>query len=284
MTDSEFVPFECVTIVGVGLMGGSLGLAIRERGLARRVVGVERDATVLGRAIERGAIDFGTAELAESVRHADCVVLATPVGTIPTLLEALVPHCRPDALITDLGSTKTRIVEAGTRLFGNRFVGGHPMAGSEEGGIEASSADLFSGAAWAIVRPAPFTPINDHYTLRLMALVTALQTRPVLLDAALHDRLVALVSHLPHILSFSFAHTLHALPDSEQARALAAGSFRDMMRVSVADPVLWSDILHDNRAALLEIVTSFESQLQTLKKALEAEEKEPLLTALRGEN
>jgi prephenate dehydrogenase len=266
----RFAPFECIAIVGVGLMGGSLGMALRARGLARRVIGVDSSAETRSRAQERGAIDAGTDTLAGAVRSADGVVVAAPVGLIPSLLEAMAPHVRPDALVTDLGSTKAVIVQAGTRLFGPRFVGGHPMAGSEQSGIEAARADLFDGAAWAVVRPEPFAPLEDAPAVRLAALAFALGARPIPMDAARHDRLVALVSHLPHLLSFAFAHTVGAAPDAAQAREMAGGSYRDLMRVSAADPALWRDIFLDNRASLLAALDAFDSRLAALRRAVEA--------------
>lgn len=281
MTDeADFTPFACVAILGVGLMGGSLGRALRARGLARRVLGVDRAAETLEKAVALGAIDAGSLDIVETVREADGVVIAAPVGVIPALLETMAPHVRPDALITDLGSTKARIVEAGTRLFGPRFVGGHPMAGSEESGIAAAQADLFTGAAWAVVRPQPFDFAGDPHAARLAALASALDARPIALDAERHDRLVALVSHLPHILSFAFARTVGADDAAEQARQMAAGSYRDMIRVSAADPFLWRDIFLANRAALLEALAAFETQLHTLKQALETADFPALLDAM----
>lgn len=266
--DADFLPFACVTIVGVGLMGGSLGLALKARGLARRVVGVDKSAEILARAQERDAIDVGTTDLAEGVRDADGVVVAAPVGVIPALLEKIAASVRPDALLTDLGSTKGRIVAAGSRLFGPRFVGGHPMAGGVESGVEAARADLFTGAAWLIVRPQPFTLEEDPPASRLAALITALGARPIPMEAACHDRLAALVSHLPHALSFAFARTVAASEEAEQAREMAGGSYRDLMRVAAADPTLWQDIFRDNREALLAALAAFETHLRDLKRQI----------------
>jgi prephenate dehydrogenase len=280
MGEAGFTPFDCVAIVGVGLMGGSLGLALRAGGLAKRVIGIDREREVLRAAQERGAIDVGTTELGAGLREADCVALAAPIGAIPSLLEALAPLVSREALITDLGSVKARIVEAGTRWFGPRFVGGHPMAGSERSGIGAARPDLFTGAAWGLVRPAPFSLAEDAPVSRLADLVTALGARPIPLDAALHDRLVALVSHLPHALSFAFAHTIAASESPLQARDLAGGSFRDLIRVSESDPSLWCDILLDNRAALLEALAAYETRLQILKQALETADPSALRNAL----
>lgn len=258
----------CAAIVGVGMMGGSLGLALRAHGLARHVVGVDVNAQALMRAQERGAIDAGTTDLLAAARDADALFLATPVGLVPGLLATLAPHIRPDALVTDIGSTKSTIVAAGERLLGSRFIGGHPMAGSEVSGIEAAQEGLFAGAAWAIVRAQPFAADTDESAQRLAALARALGSRPLFLDAAQHDRIVALVSHLPHILSFAYAGTVAASAEAAIAPTMAAGSYRDMMRVSRADRALWNDIFHDNRTALLDTLTAFEEQIALLKQSL----------------
>ena len=264
-----FPPFACVTIVGVGLMGGSLGLALKARGLAQRVVGVDTNAQSLAQAQDWGVVDSGATDLADGVREADLVAVAAPVGVIPALLEGISAAARPDALVTDLGSTKGRIVAAGSRLFGPRFVGGHPMAGGVESGAGAARADLFAGAAWLIVRAEPFILEQDPFASRLAALVAALGARPLPMEATCHDRLAALVSHLPHALSFAFARTVAASEDAALAREMAGGSYRDLMRVAAADPTLWQGIFRDNQDALLAALIAFETHLRDLKRSIE---------------
>ncbi len=264
-----FPPFACAAIIGVGMMGGSLALALKARGLARRVVGADRNDLSLQTALNRQAIDAAFSEPEKAAGGADFVALAAPVGAIPGLLEAIAPYVRPDALITDLGSVKARIVETGGRLLGPRFVGGHPMAGSERSGVEAAQADLFAGAAWAVVRSQPFALASDPPAARLAALIAALQARPVLLEARAHDRLVALVSHLPHVLSFAYAQTVEDSGEAEAARALAGGSYRDLMRVSASDTALWQDIFANNRDELRAVLAAFDQALDELRRALE---------------
>ena len=264
--------FERAVILGLGLMGGSLGLAMRTRGLARQVLGVDRNGETLAKAEALGAIDRGLTELEEAVHGANCIVLATPVGQIPALLERLAPLVGPEALVTDLGSVKTQIVECGARMLGARFVGGHPMAGSERSGIEAARADLFTGAAWAVVSGSTHSELETTTLSRLVGLVEALEARPIFLDGPQHDRLVALVSHLPHLLSFAFAGTVHADPDAVQARSLAGGSYRDLMRVAQSDPLLWQGILQANRAALLQSLSDYRDVLAELESALRSED------------
>ncbi len=269
------LPFDRVAILGVGLMGASLGLALRERGLAKSVVGFDSNAEMLKCAKKRGAIDHGTQTLPEAVLGSDLVVFAVPVGKMPHLMAQCIPYLSPNTLLTDMGSTKQRIVQEGTRLFGTRFVGGHPMAGSEESGAQAGRADLFQGAAWI------FTPQIPHTDLSLLTnLVERLGARPMVLDAETHDRMIALVSHLPHVLSFAFAATVKATTEPTTAANLSGNSYRDMTRVAASSPHLWSGILQENRAALLAAITTFEEALQSLKADLQNASKEELQNRL----
>ncbi len=247
-------------------MGGSLGMALRERRLAGTVVGWDRSAETLTLAEQRGTIDRGIADLAEAVRAAAAIFLAVPVGALPELMERIAPHVQPEALVSDLGSVKSEIVAVGTRLFGPRFVGGHPMAGSEQGGIVSARSDLFTGVAWAVVPPVE---ASSRWLDRLMALISALEAHALLLDAATHDRLVALVSHLPHLLSFAFSATVRSDPQQAIATQLAGGSYRDMTRVSASDPALWRDIFLANREFVLAALTHYEQRLVALKQGLE---------------
>lgn len=269
------IPFERVAILGVGLMGASLGLALRERGLARTVIGFDCNAEMLACAEKRGAIDQGTQTLSVAVSGSDLVVFAVPVGKMPYLMEQCVPYLSPHTLLTDMGSTKQRIVQEGARLFGTQFVGGHPMAGSEESGAQAGRADLFQGAAWI------FTPQTPHSDITsLTNLVERLGARPILLEAEEHDRMIALVSHLPHVLSFAFAATVKTISEPTTAANLSGNSYRDMTRVAASSPYLWSGILQENRVALLETIAHFEEALQRLKTDLQGENREELQNRL----
>ncbi len=261
-------------IIGVGMMGGSLGLALKAVGLVDHVVGIDRSQKTLAAAQAAGAIDSGTNDPIEGVAEADCIILAVPVDALPALLEQIRPHTRKDTLVTDIGSVKSRIVETGTRQFGAQFVGGHPMAGSERSGIAAARADLFRGAAWAIItaderdKRAPQSPFVELLT----ALVTALGANPIRMNPAEHDRIAALVSHLPHLLSFAYADTIAADPDSVLARSLSGGSYRDLMRVSDADPALWRAIFRENKEWLRAALTAYETHLRYLRETLDTEQ------------
>jgi prephenate dehydrogenase len=265
---SPFAPFARVAILGVGLMGGSLGMALRARGLAQTVVGWDHNPDSLTLAQKRGAIDLAEPALDLAVQNADAIFLAVPVAVAPDLLERIVPHVSPTALLSDLGSVKTAIVATGARLFGERFVGGHPMAGSEQSGVGAARADLFADAAWAIVPAYPESLPAEPFLARLLALVTTLEARPLLLDAATHDRLVALISHLPHALAFALHGVVESDPERELALQLAGGSYRDMTRVASSEPTLWRGIFQANRDFLLAALTTYEQQLNALIQAI----------------
>lgn len=263
-----FAPFARVAILGVGLMGGSLGMALRARGLAQTVVGWDHSPDTLTLAQELGAIEVAELDLTRAVQDADAIFLAVPVAVAPDLLERIAPHVTPTALLSDLGSVKTAVVAAGARLFGERFVGGHPMAGSEQSGVGAARADLFTDAAWAIVPAHPDSSMAGPSPVRLIHLVSALEARPLLLDAATHDRLVALISHLPHALAFALRRTVESDLERDLALQLAGGSYRDMTRVAFADPALWCGIFQANRDFLLAALTTYEQQLTALIQAL----------------
>lgn len=258
-----FLPFDTVAVIGVGMMGGSIGLEMRQRQLARRVVGIDLHQATLRAARDKGCIDIPAADMQSGVTEADCVVVAAPVGAIPQLLAQIALYVPPESLVTDLGSTKRSIVVAGEESLGKRFVGGHPMAGSPVQGLAGVRAGLFEDAAWAVVRSVEFTLSEeaDPFAMRLAELAVSLGARPISMDAARHDRLVALVSHLPHVIAFAFSALIAENPDADLARALAGGSYQDLMRVAGADPALWNDIFHDNREELSTVLAGFVEKL-----------------------
>lgn len=271
--------FRCIAIVGVGLIGGSLGMALRARGLAGSVLGIDRSEAILARARNLGAIDTGTVDLL-ALLEADCVFFASSVGGLPALMTLAAPFISPGAIVTDVGSLKRRIVEVGENLFGARFIGGHPMAGSESSGIDAARAGLFEGASWALASSRQVPPQNDEAHSRISALVRALGAKPIPLSPERHDHLVALVSHLPHALSFAFSQALALQPAGAHAIAIAGPSYRDISRISHASPDLWADILMENRDELLPAIASFEASLSRIRAAAETGDRDALLTCL----
>ncbi len=290
--DSDFEPasvpslskstkiFNQIAIIGVGLMGGSLGMAVLERGLADSVIGFGRNEESLNRAVERKAVSSWSLNYSD-LASADLIVICVPVGSIPAVLRSIQPFTTKNALITDMGSTKQSIMLEGDRLFGFRFVGSHPMAGSELSGIDAARSDLFVNAAWAVVGSERDNDRSEPEIARMIQFAAALGSRPIRLNASDHDSLVALVSHLPHLLSFSFAKTVADASDPKLAKQLSAGSYKDIMRVAASDPELWRDIFIDTRTALIDILTKFEQNAQLLRRLIEQEKSEDILNFIQ---
>lgn len=267
------VSFGRVALVGTGLIGCSLGMELRLRKLAQEVVGFDIAPAHLQIALARGALDKQASTLSSALDGADLVLLAVPPRALLQLLPQVAQLAGPHALVTDLGSVKKAIVALGESLLGMRFVGGHPMAGAPEGGPKGAKLGLFEGAPWAIVRSSEGWDVAvDAFAQQMAALAQAVGAQPIFLDAAMHDRLAALVSHLPHLISFAFQRTIAQNPDKEIACRFSGGSYRDLIRVAQADRTLWEDIFLQNREELLKALTQFEGQLSCLRKAIEDRE------------
>jgi prephenate dehydrogenase len=274
--------FGRVAILGLGLMGGSLGLAIRDARLAGTVAGYDSMPGRTGRAHERGAIDEPATTLADAVVDADLVVLAAPVLAERVLLAALTPHLAPGAIVTDLASTKSAVCGWASALLPDPapFVGGHPMAGREQSGIEAADGGLFRGAVWCLT---PTDQTDPDTLARLQSLVTALGAQPLVLDAARHDQLVAAVSHLPLVAAAALVRTVAADPAWPDAARLAASGFRDTTRVASGDPLMARDICLTNAAGILLWMDAYIAELQSIRAVLAAGDAaiEQIFTAAR---
>jgi len=242
--------FGKVAILGTGLMGGSLGMALRERRLAREVWGYNRHESTLREAREKGAIDSGSCSLKEVVKEAELVVLAVPVRFCQDLLSSCASYLSPGALVTDLGSTKKYLTEKIPLLLpaNTCYLGGHPMTGSEESGIKAADPALWENAIY-VLTPSSSTP--EFYRKRLHYLVEGIGAQPLVLSPEEHDRLVALVSHLPHLVAVALVKVAAAQGEDEIIRTLAAGGFRDTTRVALGNPEVWRDICITNREAII---------------------------------
>lgn len=260
---------ETLAIYGVGLLGGSIGLAARERGMARRIVGIGRSAERLAKAVDLGAIDQATTRLEEGCAGADAVVLCSTVSHITGILPRVAAGCKPAAVVTDVGSTKSTIVAAAERVFspsGPFFVGSHPMAGSERSGVAHASADLFENAC-CIVTPTSAT--NAGATERVVGFWNALGSRVVELDPDRHDRLVSAISHLPHMAAVGVL--LAAAREDENLDLLAdllGNGFRDTTRVAGALPEMWRDICLANREAIADDLNCLAERLLALAGAI----------------
>jgi prephenate dehydrogenase len=263
-----------LTIVGVGLIGGSIGLAARRRGLARRVRGVGRQRSTLDRARELGAVDETYLAVEDAVPGSDLVVFCTPVDRIAQQVLEVAPSCAPGTLLTDAGSTKATIVRAldGKLPPGVAFVGSHPLAGSEKRGPAFADAELFEGR-WTVLTP---TEATDPAALdRAAAFWQALGSRTRRMSPEEHDRALALTSHLPHLLAAALAGVL-----PRELQALTATGFRDTTRVAAGDPALWAAIFAHNRPALLAALARLEERLGAFRTALEGDDGAGLLELL----
>jgi prephenate dehydrogenase len=260
---------ERLAIVGIGLLGGSVAKAARAQAIAREIVGIGRDAIRLRPALEDGTLDRAATDLADGVRGADRIVLAAPVLANETLLAQAWRAAAPGALLTDVGSTKRGIVAAAERLAAERadveFVGSHPMAGSEQSGYAVARVDLFQGAT-VVVTP---TEANDAAAVKNVGeFWAALGARVVALDPGAHDRAVAAVSHLPHVVAWALVDAVGRFePD---ALAIAARGFKDTTRIAASDPEVWREILISNRSAVTASVAAFRQALDDLDRLVAA--------------
>lgn len=244
-------------ILGVGLIGGSIGLAARER-LGCEVVGWGRNPETLERAISLGAIDRAADSLAEACADADAVFCAAPVAALPQLAREALDAGGPDTVVTDAGSTKQEIVAA----LGDdeRFVGGHPLAGAESAGVENARADLFDGARWYLT---PTERTGGMLYDRLQRIISDLGARPQAIDAEAHDRLMASVSHLPHVMANVLVGQAAAELTRDSERMPEVGpSFRDTTRVAGSNPAIWGDIFSSNREAVAAAIDDAVTRLQ----------------------
>ncbi len=257
---------DTLTIVGVGLIGGSIGLAAKRRGLARRVLGAGRQQASLDQALRVGAIDEGLLDLNAAVGRAEVAVFCTPVDGLAAQVLAAAPGCAPGTLLTDAGSTKAAIVRAvqGRLPDGVAFVGSHPLAGSEKRGPAHADADLFQGRLTVVTR----TPATDPAALeRTARFWQALGARVRIMDPEQHDRALALTSHLPHLVAAALAGIL-----PPELHELTATGFRDTTRIAAGDPSLWTGIFAQNRAAVLDTLALFLDRVAAFRRALQDED------------
>lgn len=267
-------------VVGIGLMGGSLAAALRERGW--KVRGFDRDREAVNLALAAGIIDTGCRELAEAVGDADLVCLAVPPGEFTTVLGRCVPFLQPDCVVTDVASVKAGPTQAAAEILppGIHFVGGHPMTGSEQWGVRASSSRLLVGAPYILT---PTDATQPRALAALEDLVRSLGARPVIMDPADHDYWVALVSHLPHIVASALSNLGGRLDrDGERVASIAAGSFRDTTRVASANPALWRDICLNNRERLKELLAMLQDILTEFAGGMAAADEVSIMDFFAG--
>jgi prephenate dehydrogenase len=261
------VRWEKVTLVGVGLLGGSLGLALRERELAKNVTGYVRRQASLDECVRAGAVDYCTRNLLEAVTGSDLVVFCTPLGQMKPLAEQMSSVLRKDVVVTDVGSVKGPITKELEPIFkkaGAHFVGSHPMAGSEKMGVSAARADLFQNAICVVTASRTST-----WARRVEDLWKSVGGKPIRMSAAQHDEFVCRSSHLPHVVAAELAnYVLSPAHPPEQAQVCASG-FRDTTRVASGSPEMWRDIALGNAANLSRVLGVFIDDLREFQHALD---------------
>ena len=260
---------ERLTIIGVGLIGGSLARALRERGEVGEIIGVGRGAANLQRAVELGVIDSYTHDPVEGVAGADLVFLAIPVCSIAAMTARIAPALKPACVVTDGGSVKGEIVAACEPLMpaGTFFIGGHPIAGTEKSGVDASFLTLYQGRR-CIITPTQNT--NQTALDKVVRMWEIAGSEVVLMDVAKHDRVLAAISHLPHLVAYALVNAVGDYDRfDESILKYSAGGFKDFTRIASSDPAMWRDIAMMNREGVLELMDFFSGYLAELRYLVE---------------
>jgi cyclohexadieny/prephenate dehydrogenase len=261
--------FDKIALIGIGLIGGSIALEARKRGLARSIVAATRRPETAATANTLKLVDHCGTDLAAAAQDADLVIVCTPVGACGAAAKAIAPALRPGCIVSDVGSVKqTVIADMAPHLPGTvHFVPAHPVAGTENSGPEAAILDLFNGR-WTILTPLPGS--DKAAVDKLEAFWKALGSQVDRVDPAHHDRILAITSHLPHLIAYTIVGTADDLGGHLNAEVLkyAAGGFRDFTRIAASDPTMWRDIFLSNKEAVLEVIGRFQEDLFYLQRAI----------------
>jgi len=260
--------YERVALIGLGLIAGSMALAMKRAGLVGEIVGTARTAATRGVALKRGLCDRVCETAAEAVKDADLVVLCVPVGAMETIAIEIAPHLAPGATVTDVGSVKRAVIDAVAPHMpdGIHFIPGHPLAGTEQSGPEAGFAELFENRFTLLIDDGA----DPDAIARLARLWTEMGARVEVMDADHHDLVLAVTSHTPHLIAYTMvgvADDLRRVTDSEVIKYSAAG-FRDFTRIAASDPTMWRDVFLTNKDATLEILGRFTEELFALQRAI----------------
>jgi prephenate dehydrogenase len=270
-----------ICIVGVGLIGGSFARALKAANACREITGAGRNEAQLRKAKELGVIDAYALDAAEAARGADVVVLAVPVGSTEAVVRRLAPALTPDTILTDVGSTKGSVVTAVERALGrlpSGFVPGHPIAGTEKSGVEASFPELFQQRRVILT---PLAQTNPQATATVRRLWEQAGAEVVEMDVQHHDEVLAATSHLPHLLAYALVDTLARMEERREIFRYAAGGFRDFTRIASSDPRMWHDICLANRDALLDVLANYQADLDRLAAAVREGKGDVLLETFR---
>lgn len=268
---------QTVCIIGTGLIGGSLALALKQANFCRRVIGAGRTEATLQKAVELGVIDHYEMDYAVAVKDADIVVVAVPLSAMKNVFEQIAPALSATAVVTDAGSAKQSVIKDAELALAknfNRFVAGHPISGTEKSGVTAAFVDLYKN------RKVILTP-TEQADADAVKLVTdmwqAAGAEVESMSAGHHDMVLAGTSHLPHILAFGLVDCLNNLEEVDEVFRFAAGGFRDFTRIASSDPVMWRDICLSNREDILRMMEKYQQQLQTIHQALQDSDGEALM-------
>jgi prephenate dehydrogenase len=268
-----------IAILGTGLIGGSIGLGVKAAAPGARVTGYDPDPLAAEAVVRSGAADEVRPSPAEAVAGAGLVVLAGPMDAFEDLAAAIAGAVGPDAVVTDVGSAKAAAVAAGERAFGPRFVGGHPMAGSERHGIDAATPDLFRDAWWILT---PTRSTSPEAYARVAEVVGLLGAKPVAVAPAKHDSLVARLSHVPQLTASALVDLAAGAGDREALLGLAAGGFRDVTRIAASNPDLWVTILRSNKRSILDALGTLNQKLRGVGEAIERDDWDEVRDWLAG--
>ena len=266
-----------LTIIGAGLIGGSLALALKQAGAVEHVVGCGRNIDNLKKGVELGVIDSYQSSIAEAVKGADIVVVAVPLGAMESAFEQMKGHIAEDTVITDAGSAKGSVVavaRAGLGLQFQQFVPAHPIAGAEKSGIEAGYAELFQN------RRVILTPLDETIQPAIQRVVDMWQqcgAHIEYMSVEHHDKVLAATSHLPHMLAYAMVNYLSSLNEHDEIFKYAAGGFRDFTRIASSDPVMWRDVCLSNGDTLLQFIEGYKNELDMISSAIKANDADALL-------
>ena len=261
--------FKKVCIIGLGLIGGSIGLAMKRSKISNQIIGFARSNSTLKRAIELGLVDKVKDNLEDAVNDCDLIILATPLSTFKKLVEEMSPFLKKDCIITDTGSAKLSVIEDLRGILPNNveFIPGHPIAGTEESGPDAGFAELFDNR-WCILTP---TEENSSNAIDLIKeFWESIGSKVEIMDPLHHDKVLAITSHIPHLIAFNIVGTANNLANVTEKEVVkySAGGFRDFTRIAASDPKMWSDIFTYNSEAVLEMLELFSNDLAKLKAAV----------------
>lgn len=265
-----------VGIIGVGLLGGSIGYILKKKGFASEVIGIGRDTGRLQSAVELAAIDRYTTTFDSTLSEIDILLVAVPVALISSLVKKALPYLKAGVIITDVGSTKKRVTEEVEAILpeGMSFVGGHPMAGSEKTGVEALDPYLFENAYYVLTKSAK---TNASALAVIKKMVEALDATCIEMDVDFHDRSVSMISHVPHIVAAAMVNCADRVDGgTDKVLSLAAGGFKDTTRIASGSPEMWVDICTTNRDKIIEILDSLDEDIKAFRRAILDSDREGL--------